>query len=162
MRRLILVRHAKSSRDDPVLADRDRPLNERGLRDAPKMGERLAKRDLRPDLIVSSPAVRALTTAQLMAQRLDYDAEAIVVDERVYAATPDGLIEVIRALAGKPKCVMLVGHNPEMSELARRWSSDIAELRTCAVVDFRFDIKSWSKLDAQKPVEVALYEPKQS
>ena len=160
MRRLILVRHAKSSRDDPALADRDRPLNERGLRDAPKMGERLAKRGLRPDLVVSSPALRALTTARLMAQKLDYDAESIVVDERVYAATPEALIEVLRALRHEPECVMLVGHNPEMSELARRWSSDIEELPTCAVVDLRFDIRSWSKLGAKAPAEVAVYAPK--
>ena len=160
MRRLLLVRHAKSSRDDPALADRDRPLNERGLHDAPRMGERLAKRDLRPDLIVSSPALRALTTARLMAQKLDYDAEAIVVNESVYAATPDALVEVIRALRDEPKCVMLVGHNPEMSELARRWSSDIDELPTCAVVALRFDIRSWSKLGAKAPVEVAVYAPK--
>jgi phosphohistidine phosphatase len=162
MRRLVLVRHAKSSRDEPTLADRDRPLNERGLRDAPKMGERLAKRDIRPDLIVSSPAVRALTTAQLMAQKLGYDQEAIVMEERVYAATPDALVEVIRALGDRPKCVMLVGHNPELSELARRWSKGLEELPTCAVADFRFDIKSWSKLGAQKPVDMELYEPKKS
>lgn len=160
MRRLILVRHAKSSRDDPTLADRDRPLNERGLRDAPKMGERLAKRGLRPELIVSSPALRALTTAQLMAKALGCDPNAIVLNERVYAATSETLLEVVRALGDEPKCAMLVGHNPELSELVRRWSSDIDELPTCAVVDLRFDIKSWSKLSAKARAEVALYEPK--
>ena len=72
MRTLLLVRHAKSSRDDPALFDRERPLNERGKRDAPKMAKRLAKRDLQPDLILSSPAVRALTTAQLLSEKLDY------------------------------------------------------------------------------------------
>ena len=160
MRRLILVRHAKSSRDDPTLADRDRPLNERGLRDAPRMGERLARRGLRPDLIVSSPALRALTTAQLMARAFDCDPDAIILNERIYAATPDTLLEVIRGLGDEAKCVMLVGHNPELSELARRWSSDIDELPTCAVADFRFDLKSWSKLSVKARAEVALYEPK--
>jgi len=64
MKTLLLIRHAKSSRDDIALPDKDRPLDERGKRDAPKMGERLAKRDVKPDLILSSPARRALTTAQ--------------------------------------------------------------------------------------------------
>jgi phosphohistidine phosphatase len=160
VRRLLLARHAKSSRDDPALADRDRPLNDRGLRDAPRMGARLAKHGLRPDLIVSSPAVRALETARLLAKPLHYAADAIVVDERVYAATPDALLDVIRAFDDEAKCVLLVGHNPEMSALARRWSSDIDELPTCAVADFRFEIKSWSRLGMQKPVEMTLYEPR--
>jgi phosphohistidine phosphatase len=160
MRRLLLVRHAKSSRDDPTLADRERPLNDRGLRDAPRMGERLAKRGVRPDLVVSSPALRALATAHLLAKKLRYDVEAIVVDERLYAASPDVLLHVIRGFGEAPKCVVLVGHNPELSALARRWSSAITDLRTCAVADFSFDIKSWSKLGAANPVEAAVHEPK--
>ena len=72
MKTLFLVRHAKSSRDDPSLPDRDRPLDDRGKRDAPTMGKRLAKRDVKPDLLLSSPALRALTTAQLMAEEVGY------------------------------------------------------------------------------------------
>jgi phosphohistidine phosphatase len=72
MKTLILVRHAKSSRDAPAMPDKDRPLNDRGKRDAPNMGERLAKRDVKPDLILSSPAMRALTTAEIIAKKLEY------------------------------------------------------------------------------------------
>ncbi len=72
MKTLFLIRHAKSSWDDTALPDKERPLNDRGLRDAPKMGERLAKRDVKPDLILSSPAVRALRTAEIIAKKLDY------------------------------------------------------------------------------------------
>jgi len=82
---LLLVRHAKSSRNEPALQDKDRPLNNRGKRDAPKMGKRLAKREVTPDLILSSPAKRALKTAQLIAKKLDYKLQDIVVDERLYA-----------------------------------------------------------------------------
>jgi len=82
---LFLVRHAKSSRNEPALQDKDRPLNNRGKRDAPKMGKRLAKREVTPDLILSSPAKRALKTAQLIAKKLDYKLQDIVVDERLYA-----------------------------------------------------------------------------
>src|ERR1700752_5046969 len=89
---LFLVRHAKSSRDDPSLPDRERPLDDRGLQDAPKMGKRLRKRAVEPDLLVSSPALRALTTAQLMADEIGYQRKAIVVDERLYASSPDDLL----------------------------------------------------------------------
>ena len=72
MKTLFLIRHAKSSWDDTALPDKDRPLADRGRRDAPKMGKRLAKRDVKPDLILSSPARRALTTAEIVAKKLDY------------------------------------------------------------------------------------------
>ena len=78
MKTLFLVRHAKSSRDDPVLPDKDRPLNERGMRDASRVGEQLAKRDANPDLILSSPAQRALTTAEIVARKLHYRLKDIV------------------------------------------------------------------------------------
>jgi phosphohistidine phosphatase len=85
MKTLFLVRHAKSSWDDPALPDQDRPLNDRGKRDTPKMAERLAKRDVKPDLILSSPAMRALMTAEIIANKLDYKRKDIVVDDRLYA-----------------------------------------------------------------------------
>lgn len=160
MKTLLLVRHAKSSRDDPTIADRDRPLNDRGLRDAPKMGERLARRDVDPDLILSSPAVRALATAQMMAKKLDYKAKDIAADDRIYASSPKVLLEVIHGLDDKLKCVMLVGHNPEMSELAHRLASEITDMATCAVAEFRFDIKSWTKVGKTAPEEASLDEPK--
>ena len=88
MKTLFLVRHAKSSRDDPSLPDRDRPLDDRGKQDAPKMGRRLAKRDVKPELLLSSPALRALTTAQLIAEEVGYERNAIVVDVGCMPAMP--------------------------------------------------------------------------
>jgi len=140
MKTLFLVRHAKSSRDEPSLPDKDRPLNDRGKRDAPKMGERLAKRDVVPNLILSSPAKRALNTAQIIAKKLDYKLADIVVDERLYATAADDLLHVIRKLGAKPKSVMLFGHNPELTELAHRLSNKITHLPTCAVAEFTFDV----------------------
>jgi phosphohistidine phosphatase len=162
MKTLFLVRHAKSSRDDPALPDKERPLNDRGMRDAPRMGERLAAQDVRPDLILSSPALRALATAEIIAKKLDYKVKDIVVDERLYAATPDDLLEVIHELEDKPKRVMLFGHNPELAELAHRVSSKITDMPTCAVAEFSFDTKSWSNVGKQEPAKVTLYYPKQS
>jgi phosphohistidine phosphatase len=95
MKTLFLIRHAKSSWDDTALPDKDRPLANRGRRDAPKMGRRLAKREVKPDLILSSPARRALTTAEIIAKKLDYKLKNIVVDDRLYAGAVHGLLDVI-------------------------------------------------------------------
>ena len=162
MKTLFLVRHAKSSRDDPALPDKERPLNDRGLRDAPRMGERLARQDVKPDLIMSSPAVRALATAEIITKKLGCKRKDIVVDERLYAAQPDDLLEVIQELGDSPKRVMLFGHNPELTELANRLSSKITDMPTCAVAEFSFDTKSWSNVGKQEPAKVALHRPKRS
>ena len=160
MKTLILVRHAKSSWAEPGLADRDRVLNDRGRRNAPEMGKRLAKYPLKPDVILSSPAVRALTTAELMAEELDYKRADIHVDDRLYAAEADRLVEVVRELGDGPKRVMVVGHNPEMTELAQRLSGTIDHMPTCAVAVFTFDIASWRDLGTASLQSSAFYTPR--
>ena len=160
MKTLFLIRHAKSSWDDTALADKDRPLNARGNRDAPKMGKRLAKRGVKPDLILSSPAARAVMTAEIIAKKLDYRRMKIVVNDRLYAVEADQLLDVIRKLGDKLERVMLIGHNPELTELAHRLSSNITHLPTCAVAEFTFDAKSWSHIGKDKPTKVTLEYPK--
>ena len=162
MKTLFLIRHAKSSWGDTALPDEDRPLNDRGRRDAPKMGERLAKRDVKPDLILSSPAMRAVKTAEIIAKKLDYRRKDIVVDDRLYAVGADDLLDVIHKLSDKLDRVMLFGHNPELTVLAHRLSSKITHMPTCAVAEFTFDAKSWSKIGKVKPAKVALDYPKSS
>ena len=162
MKTLFLIRHAKSSWDDTALPDKERSLNARGRRDALKMGERLAKRDVKPDLILSSPAVRALSTAEIFAEKLDYRRRDIVVTERLYAVEADDLLDVIHQLRDKVERVMLFGHNPELTELAHRLSGEITHMPTCAVAEFTFDAKSWSKIDTIKPAEVVFDYPKKS
>lgn len=162
MKTLFLIRHAKSSWDNAALPDKDRPLSDRGKRDAPKMGKRLAKRDVKPDLILSSPAMRALTTAEIIAKRLDYKLKEIVVDDRLYAGEADDLLKLIHELGDTLKRVMLFGHNPELTELAHRLSSEITHMPTCAVAEFTFDAKSWSNIGKAKPAKVALDYPKKS
>jgi len=159
MKTLFLVRHAKSSKDDPALADRDRPLADRGRKEAPAMGKRLAKRKVKPDLLLSSPALRALTTAQLIADELGCARKNIVVDDRLYASSAQGLLAVIRALDDKLDRVMLFGHNPEFTELAHRLSSGIVDMPTCAVAEFRFDTKKWSDIGTAEPAESTLDHP---
>jgi phosphohistidine phosphatase len=162
MKTVFLVRHAKSSWDDTALPDKDRPLNGRGKRDAPKMGERLAKRDVKPDLILSSPARRALATAEIIAKKLDYKLKNIVVDDRLYAVDADDLLDAIRKLGDKSMRVMLFGHNPEVTELAHRLSSKITHMPTCAVAEFTFDAKSWANIGENKPTKATLDYPKRS
>lgn len=147
MKTLILVRHAKSSWDHPGLDDHERPLSERGLRDAPRMGRRLADRGLAPDVVLSSTAVRALTTAELMAEAIGVERDRIVADERLYATSAAGLLEVIGELDSSVQTAMVVGHNPEMASLAQRFTDEIGHLPTCAVVEFRFDADAWDELD---------------
>src|SRR5437867_207593 len=162
MKTLFLVRHAKSSHDDPTLADKERPLNDRGLRDAATMGQRLAKQDVKPNLIVSSPAVRALATAEIISKKLNYKRKGIVVNERLYAAAAEEVLELIQELDDKLKSVMLFGHNPDLCELANRFSGKIMDMPTCAVAEFSFDTESWSNVGKRAPAKVTLHRPKKS
>lgn len=143
MKTLILVRHAKSNHDNPALSDRERPLNDRGRQEAVLMGQRLAKRHVKPDIIISSPAVRALATAQAIARKLDYDFRYIDIDERLYAGTADVLLSVVCSLNKKVDCVMLFGHNPEISKFAGRLLGETCDLPTCALAEFRYETKVW-------------------
>lgn len=124
------------------------------------MGKRLGKRGVKPELIVSSPALRALTTAQLIAAEIGYPREAIFVDERLYASSPDGLLAVICALDDTLEHVMLFGHNPEFTDLAHRLSNEIVDMPTCAVAEFRFDAKAWADVREITPAKVKLDAPK--
>lgn len=160
MKTLFLARHAKASRDDAGLSDRDRPLDGRGLRDAPDMGRRLAGRGAAPQRIVSSPALRALTTARLLAQGLGQPPDGVVVDERLYASSAHRLLEVIHGLDDPLDRVMLVGHNPEFAELAHRLAKSIDDMPTCAVVELRFHVGAWSEVGAVDPQEVTFDRPK--
>lgn len=161
MKTLVLVRHAKSSWKDDSLADRDRPLNKRGKRDAPEMARRLADRVGRPDLILSSPARRALATAGVVAEAVGYPVEAIREDERIYLATPAGILEVIRGLEDGIDCVFLFGHNPGLTELVNALSEPAVDnVPTCGVVDLRLATVRWADIARANVRRVAFLTPK--
>jgi phosphohistidine phosphatase len=149
VRRLTLVRHAKSDWSLPGQPDWDRPLNRRGQRDAPEMARRLRSRRLKPDLVLTSPAVRAVTTATIIARELKVDAGRIAPDERLYLASPAQMLAVVRELGGSALHVMLYGHNPGITEFANRLSAgeQIDNLPTCGVFTATFDIANWDALD---------------
>ncbi len=145
MKALGLVRHAKSSWRDARLPDRDRPLNRRGERDAPEMGRRLAARGFAPDLVVTSPAVRAATTARIIARALGYPEGRIVEDERLYDAASGEILDVIRGLEDRCDRALVFGHNPGLTDLVNALSHDwIPNVPTCGVVEFRIDGGHWS------------------
>ena len=111
MKKLYLVRHAKSSWKDPSLDDIDRPLNKRGKRDAPFMGKLLRKEGVKPDLIITSPAKRAFFTAKTIANEIDYSKKDIVKSNLVYLTSTNELLEVINDISQEVKTAMLFGHN---------------------------------------------------
>jgi len=160
MKTLLLVRHGKSAWDEPGLDDHERPLAARGLRDAPEMGRRLAERGLQPDVILSSTAVRARTTAELMADALGFRADRVITDERLYAASADEVLRVIGELDGDLSSAMVVGHNPETASLAHRLSDEIHEMPTCAVAELTFDVDAWYELEDAAPVSVRVDTPR--
>jgi phosphohistidine phosphatase len=160
MKTLLLVRHAKASRDDPSLDDRDRPLTERGPLDAPTMGKRLAKRGVKLDVLLASPAARARATAELIADELGYKRSRVAFDERIYDAEPESLLEIACGLDDALSTVMLVGHNPGFSEMAQIFTDEIGDLPTCGIAELRFSVAHWAALDAGTLASFTLDYPK--
>lgn len=156
MKTLFLVRHGQSSWDDVRLADSERPLTDKGKNDAVKMGKRLAESELAVDAIVASPAKRALATAEAIARKLDFKRKDIVQDGRLYSGGVDDLLELIRELGGEHKRLMLVGHNPALSELLLHLADKDVNLPTCAVAVLRFDGRSWAKIGRKRLEKVAI------
>jgi phosphohistidine phosphatase len=147
-RQLTLLRHAKSSWDGPGLKDRDRPLNERGERDAPVMGRRLRARGSRPTLMLTSPAVRARRTAQIIASEIGYPQEFLQREEDLYLASPGEIIAVIARQDSSFRDLIVCGHNPGLTELANRLTgAGIDNVPTTGVVIIGLDLKSWADLD---------------
>jgi phosphohistidine phosphatase len=158
MKTLTLLRHAKSSWKDTSLSDRDRPLNKRGERDAPEMGRRIAAAGIRPSLIVSSPAVRAWTTARIIAGEIGYPREFLQRDKRLYLASVNGILDVIVGQDTGFNSLMIVGHNPGFTDFANYLVPGLTNnIPTAGVVNVQLDTDDWSLYD--KPgVELLLYD----
>lgn len=145
MKTLYLIRHAKSSWDDPDKSDFDRPLNERGEKDAPRMGKRLKERPIEIDAIYSSPALRTLTTAQKIAEQLGFPVDAILVQRDLYHADEEALLQFLRHLPDKNNFIVMVGHNPGITDFANGLLNEtIDNIPTAGVVAGQLNIDSWS------------------
>lgn len=148
-RQLTLLRHAKSSWDSAELADIERPLNDRGKRDAPTMGQRLRRRGARPSLIITSPAVRARRTAKIIAREIGYPVEFIQREDQLYLATPDQILEILGRQDNSFRDILLCGHNPGLTELANRLTGgNIDNVPTTGIVIIASDAPAWSDLAA--------------
>jgi phosphohistidine phosphatase len=146
VKRLLILRHAKSSWADSALDDWQRPLNDRGQRDAPRAGEWLGARSRVPDRIITSDAVRARTTAHAVAEAAGYSGE-IVIEPSLYLATPQAMFAVLNAVADDPRTVMIVGHNPGLEQFLLQLSGESHDLPTAALVEIAVPIDRWRELD---------------
>lgn len=161
MKTLYLMRHAKSSWKDPRLKDHQRPLNKRGKRAAADMGARFKARGLRPDLLLSSDARRALDTARAICRALDMPPSEIQAEPGLYLATPERILSIVHGLDDRWQRVMLFGHNPGFTDVANLfYPQPIANLPTAGMVELVFDIRHWQDIDRQRLVGSSFDFPK--
>ena len=146
---LLLLRHGKSSWNDPSLDDHDRPLKKRGRRAATRIGEEIVARDLVPDRIVSSTARRASQTARRTSKKMT-PPPPIVEEPRLYFEGPRDHLEVLASLGGNSDRILLVGHNPNLEELVHRLTGELPVLPTAALVCIDLEIESWTEAPAAK------------
>ncbi len=145
---LTVVRHAKAGWGKQTQNDFQRPLNERGLHDSAEMAQRLFAQGLVPQQIVASPALRAITTARRFADTFGLEPTLLTTDHSIYEASSDNLHDVVWGLSDDYNDIMLVGHNPGLSDLVRSLASQmIDELATCEVVILQFDCEVWHTID---------------
>ena len=150
MKRLVVIRHAKSSWKDPGARDFDRPLNKRGKADAPEMGRRLAQRSLVPDRLLSSPAKRAIRTAEIIAGAIGFPVERITRVDQLYGAGVADLVGILQGLDDAEETVCLVGHNPGLTDLVNFVGSVFLDnLPTCGLFCVDFEISSWKDMGRQ-------------
>lgn len=162
MKRLYLVRHAKSSWDGDAVSDFDRPLNARGKRDAPHMGEHLRQvRKVAPDVMMSSPARRARSTARRLAKALGYAEDRIVWHEDIYEGGMDAILALIHQ-AEADRELMVVGHNPDLTYLARAFSGEpVDHVPTCGVFCVDFEVGAWADVAEGKGKKAFFDVPKE-
>ena len=145
MKKLLILRHAKSSWNHPHLADHDRPLNQRGQAAAPWMGQLLYEEDLVPDVILSSTARRARDTADLVAEASGFAGELVLL-ESLYHAGPDDYLAALETLPDEVELVMVVGHNPGMEILLEDLTGESERMPTAALALVHLPVKHWSDL----------------
>jgi phosphohistidine phosphatase len=158
---LTLLRHAKSSWNNNDLEDFHRPLNNRGLKVAPVMGQRFADKKCKLDAIISSPALRAITTAQIIAQKNGFIVEQISPNIDIYEATLDVLMNLIHQVNDQLGSIMLVGHNPGFTELVNYLGNvSIDNMPTCSMAQIEFDVGSWQEISEHSGKLISFDYPK--
>lgn len=160
LKTLLINRHAKSDWGNSDLRDYDRPLNKRGLKDRVFMSDQLANRRIRVDMIVTSSALRAKTTAHTFAEKLGIKGGNYVEEDGLYLASLRQLAERVNALPNEAETVMIFGHNPGLSYLVDYYTGQMTDMPTCAVAIIEFDIEDWALASAQMGTLVDFDYPK--
>jgi phosphohistidine phosphatase len=151
MKTLLLIRHAKSSWNDAALNDFDRPLNDRGKRDAPMMAERLSEKKIDIDALVSSPAKRAARTAKTFAEEFKIKKDDIIFKTELYMASADIFFEVIKKMDDHLNCVGIFSHNPGLTDFANELTEvRVDNIPTCGIFAVKADIKHWADFKEAK------------
>ena len=161
MKKLYIIRHAKSSRSDETLKDFERPLSKRGKANAPMMGERLKENGIMPDIIISSPAKRAKTTAEIIAKEIGYK-KKILFDENIYESSVDELRKILRAIDDKNSAAFLVGHNPSLNDLANYYVHHEENIPTCGIMEIAFECDTWAEIEPKNAKLLSFEYPKKS
>lgn len=159
MKKLYIIRHAKSSWKDLYLDDFERPLNKRGKQNAPFMGDKLKDKNIVPDIIISSPALRAKTTAKIIAKKVKYN-KKILFNDNVYESSPIILHKILIKIDDKNSIVFLFGHNPELNMLAEDYVKFDENIVTCGVVEIEFDCDKWTEISAENAKLISFDYPK--
>lgn len=153
-RTLLLLRHAKSDWSHPGLSDRERPLNKRGLHDAPRMGRLLVEQNLVPHVILSSDAVRARQTCEALVSSSGFRGE-LRYSGRLYLAEPETYLDALSEVAKCVPCVLLVGHNPGISNLVALLTGNTCEMPTAALCQLRLAVDAFEEVKATSSAEIA-------
>lgn len=159
MKKLYIIRHAKSSWSDEELDDFERPLNKRGRANAPFMGELLKKQNVVPDLIISSPALRAKSTAEIIAKKVNYTKE-IVYNNDIYESDVATLHNIFTKIDDENSTVFLFGHNPELNMLAEMYAGFDENIPTCGILEVEFKCEKWRDISAKNARLVSFEYPK--
>lgn len=157
MRQLILIRHAKSSWSNPDLSDFDRPLNKRGKRDLAFMSVLLSQKNMTPELIISSPALRTKLTAIEFANKIGYNKNEIIWNKNLYLASYMNILKIIKQIENKINCAIIVGHNPGLTDLQNYLcNEEIDNIPTSGIVSMS-TIKEWKDVES-KDFELVFFE----
>lgn len=149
MKQLIILRHGKSSWENFDIDDFDRPLNERGRKNAAEMGNFIKAKSGAPELILTSSAVRAFQTATIVAENMDYSSERIRTEKSLYLAWTNEILKKISDIPDTISFCLLVGHNPGLTELVNHFGIRLDNLPTASAVCFEFDAAAWKDISRE-------------
>lgn len=161
MKRLYLVRHAKSDKSNPILKDIDRPLNERGYKDAYFMSTLMQKEKHIPDILLASPAVRAYSTALIFLKKFGFERGQLILNDKLYEEEKETYIDEIKSMPDNYNSLMLFAHNPTLTEVAAMLSDKpVSDFPTCGIICIDFEVTAWKEISDKRGRQLFFEFPK--